>query len=940
LETLSRADSAPSQGRHERRQNEDIAMPFPLSDQVQVERDPAGTVQQLEHLQQPYVAASAAEAFGLTAGALTAEAESPRALAESYLSEVAALYGIDAAMLPGGVLTDEATGIVAAAEAPGGAKLEIAQEKELMGTTTIAYQQFFAGLPVWEAGVNVTVLSSPMRVTASQSSVHQDLAMEDVAAAESLVDVGRDDLVQGLGLATSRGLEVNGTRRLIYRFDPDKRIDPEATKKSAPALEHGPPTLPLPRLPRGIEPGRHYVVTEVLFSLPVEGQGMLNWRAFVEVETKAVLYVRAFVACLNGQVFSRDPTTAGAPAAATPTAPAATLDPLRASVPLSGLTASNPQTLSGQFVQIVDTQSPTAAPPTMPPATDFNFSAPTRGFSAVNAYHHCDWLFRYMQGMGFNLGAYFDGTTFPVPVDACALSDNLNAQAPGNMGGTGSGGFRFGLAGAAPAVSIAADLRVVLHEFGHTILWDSVHSPNFGFAHSAGDSLAAIMLDPDSALRTDPVNRFLTFPWVLPGRNHGRTVSSGWGWGGVSDTNGYNSEQILSTTHFRIYRSLGGDDSRLSRRQLAARQSMYLIYRGVGSLASNPVTPTPNPGIWATALMNADIGTANFEGYRGGTFHKVIRWAFEKQGLYQPVGAPVPVNTAGAPPPVDVYIDDGRAGEYPYQEVHWNCTDIWNRLAPSAGGGGGAHQTPVTGQVNFAYVRVRNRGTSAASGVVVKGYSANPGAGLSWPAHWTPMTTASITVPGSIPSGGSVVVGPFHWTPQFVGHECMFMEVSATGDASNINPSTFFPCAAGPTPEWRLIPFDNNLGQRNVAPVAGGGGLSGLLTSFVRRQFRVRNPMERETQMTVTAKLPPVLAKRSWRVKVGGKPDKVSFNLKRDQAVDVSIEIVAGRDFTPADLGGAKADRDILILVHAGDTLIGGMTYRLDPALRKAPKER
>jgi zinc metalloprotease ZmpB len=142
-------------------------------------------------------------------------------------------------------------------------------------------------------------------------------------------------------------------------------------------------------------------------------------------------------------------------------------------------------------------------------------------------------------------------------------------------------------------------------------------------------------------------------------------------------------------------------------------------------------------------------------------------------------------------------------------------------LAP--GVGGGVHQTPVVGQTNFAYVRVRNRGSQQANNVVVRGYSANPSAVLSWPDDWTPMDTRQLNVAGGIPPGGNVVVGPFSWTPRNVGKETILMEVSADGDFSNIDPRTFFPCATGPTPEWQLVPFDNNLGQRNVAPVAGTG---------------------------------------------------------------------------------------------------------------------
>ena len=161
---------------------------------------------------------------------------------------------------------------------------------------------------------------------------------------------------------------------------------------------------------------------------------------------------------------------------------------------------------------MVNTNPPNINPPT----GNFSYSVPTDDFAAVNAYHHCDAAFRMVQEMGFDIRNYFDGTNFPVPVDhrsdfgdgSCPLGNCVNARADGNWSFTGSGGFQFALAAENCKVGIAADRRVVLHEFGHALLWDSVHSPNFGFAHSAGDSLAAILLDPESR----SPDRFQTFP--------------------------------------------------------------------------------------------------------------------------------------------------------------------------------------------------------------------------------------------------------------------------------------------------------------------------------------------------------------------------------------------------------------------------------------------
>ena len=831
-------------------------MPFELDDNVNVELDNQGQIHHLEHLQKPFVA-SGTEAFTADEAETGGFANTAQDLANQYLRAVAPVYGLSDEMLPdvGGadsLVADETT-----STGPAGSKLEPTKPKEIMGTTTVGYQQTYQGLPVWEAGVSVTIQPNPMRVTASQSSIHHDVAVPQDALDESVgpnyQTISPELLRQLLGNPDGE-LVINSQSQLIYRYDPAQRTDPAATHSSNEALQGAPPTLPLPLVPETITPGQHYVVTEVLFTLPVTGFGSVNWRAFIEVNTGTVLYLRAFIACATGMIFRVDPVTATGNTDLRPTSSQAILNPLRNSIWLEGLNAPNgsaPQDLTGKFVQLVSISPPAILPPTRPQPGDFVFNTSSDDFAAVNAYHHCDGLFRLMQGMGFNLASYFDGTTFPVRVDHratignnCAGGNCINASAPGNTTGRGSDGFRFALAGMPTAggttVGIAADVRVVLHEFGHTILWDSVHSPNFGFAHSAGDSLAAILLDPESALRNDSVRRFHTFPWVIPNRNHGRDVADGWGWDGAEyapfdpfiDGAGYKAEQILSATLFRAYRSAGGDSESLNRRKLASRLLAYFIFRAVGSLASNPVTRTQRPEIFATALMNADIGTRDFEGYKGGAFNKVIRWSFEKQGLYQPPGSPRPVTTAGAPPSVDVFIDDGRHGEYQFQPVYWETTDIWNRLAP--GVGGGVHQTPVVGQTNFAYVRVRNRGSQQANNVVVRGYSANPSAVLSWPDDWTPMDTRQLNVAGGIPPGGNVVVGPFNWTPRNVGKETILMEVSADGDFSNIDPRTFFPCATGPTQEWQLVPFDNNLGQRNVAPVAGTGlqgeqsGASGL----------------------------------------------------------------------------------------------------------------
>ena len=110
----------------------------------------------------------------------------------------------------------------------------------------------------------------------------------------------------------------------------------------------------------------------------------------------------------------------------------------------------------------------------------------------------------------------------------------------------------------------------------------------------------------------------------------------------------------------------------------------------------------------------------------GGALHKVVRWAFEQQGLFQPAARPGQgntVNQVGNPPPVDVFIDDGRNGGYQYQANHWSCQDMWVRRAPD---GGLTHEEPVVGTTNYMYVRVQNRGTDTAQNVRVDAYHTQP----------------------------------------------------------------------------------------------------------------------------------------------------------------------------------------------------------------------
>jgi hypothetical protein len=230
------------------------------------------------------------------------------------------------------------------------------------------------------------------------------------------------------------------------------------------------------------------------------------------------------------------------------------------------------------------------------------------------------------------------------------------------------------------------------------------------------------------------------------------------------------------------------------------------------------------------------------------------------------------------------------------------------------------------------YVKVRNRGSATATGVSVSGYSCQPGTGLVWPDDWTAMSPSSLSG-ANIPSGGVVTVGPFEWTPMSVGHECILAIASATGDPGNDVTVT------GSIPHNRFVPFDNNIGQRNVAPVAGGGGSAALMASFADRRFLFRNPHNRTIEAELELHLPSFLATRGWGLMLRN-PGGDRFTLGPRAAREIVLSLERGEDFLPGDVPNQPADRSIEIVSLADGIPVGGMTYGVDPGLKQPPRER
>ncbi len=913
---------------------------YQAASKAMITRDTQGTVRDVQPTESPFVS----------------HAGSAMLAARDYLLQQGAVLGITADQLSRFSQAAETT-----LQPQLGVEYRYAQQKTQFDMTTVVFEQTLYGLPVWQSGVAVHVqrmgqgqARGPYAVVGTQSARHERVLAR--LPDDKLIQRARRALAaDGKSLAKPLGIDADTPdthcepasfkllreRGMVYRYEPARRYAPDDHAPADPARTgvqgegqwpgHLHAVLPLPPVPESILPGEYRVVIELTFSLTWRGIPDLPWVALIDVETMAVLYLRAFIDGVNGLVFDADPVTAnGGPL---PGATAAELDALRSSVQLVDIDPPVAGTVSlrGTQVALLDAELPPIAAPTQPAGSSFDFGARSDHFAAVNAYYHCNRFFDLVQDLGFDLAAYFTGTPFPSTVDhrgttGPANGITINAHCVGN-GLFGIGRTTFMLADLGDTVNpmgLACDWRVVLHELGgHGILYNHVNSPNFGFAHSAGDSFAAVLNDPE----TRAADRFQTFPWVYSviNRRHDRDVTAGWAWGGTMDVGGYSSEQVLCTTHFRLYRAVGGDSGEVAQRTYASRYTAYLMLRTIGSL-TQPTNPA-NATAYAATMIAAERGNWLSEDMVGGVYGKVVRWAFEKQGLYQPAGTPLPIKTEGAPPAVDLYIDDGRHGEYAYLDAWWETDDIWNRHAPD---GETMHQPARRCRKNHAYVRVKNRGTDVAKGGRVHAYRARPGAGLVWPDDFEPLSTVSLAVPDLAP-GASVVVGPFAWSPVHDGDEHLLMSVTAPADRANNDAVTGLPAAVGPTPAWRLVPADNNIALRSMTTLPGAGGRCALEAAFCNRRFWAHNPFAKTARMALRVVLPPLLADRGWAVRFDN-PGGGDFTLGPRDAREVRPVLVSGREFGADEL--ADAGLSVLRLrVLADGIVVGGLSFRIDPSV-------
>jgi hypothetical protein len=417
--------------------------------------------------------------------------------------------------------------------------------------------------------------------------------------------------------------------------------------------------------------------------------------------------------------------------------------------------------------------------------------ARTKDFAAISAYYHGRSLFERLNDYGIHANRYFRCAELPVGIEYRAdfqrgsggnfRNADVRWAAPPDYDRRGRILMRFGIAddNLDSPLSLACDVRWFWHELGHVLLMAAVGEREFRFCHSPGDAFAAVLCDPRSRLSRHEHWGGVTIPWaqLRPDRRHDRSAREGWAWGGSLDRNeeGYWQEQILSSSMFRLYKALGGDRQTEEERVAAAEYTAYLLVRAIGLLGPAAIVPAETVDHLVSALMDADIGTSEFtfaasKPRVGGTAYKVVRSAFEQQGM--------------AGEPVDVSISEFRLSA-----------------------------ATVVHKTSKVHLKVTNRGSTTAKNVQITIWAVPATAGvLRRPAEDHVVYERKKV---QLPAGKSIT-SQFGWKPVLPGKRLLFAEVTCGDDRSIIDPETRLPCALGGAPLDQLLNGDNNLGAVEV----------------------------------------------------------------------------------------------------------------------------
>jgi hypothetical protein len=392
----------------------------------------------------------------------------------------------------------------------------------------------------------------------------------------------------------------------------------------------------------------------------------------------------------------------------------------------------------------------------------------------------------------------------------------------------------------------------------------------------------------------------------------------------------------------------GGDPPPALRRRLASDYVVFLIVQAIGIAK---IATIAGPHEFRDLLIAADAGLDRgaFQDIPRGALEKVIRWAFEEQGL------DAWRDDAGrwqrSRPEVDVFIDpaspsrDDEAGwsGYPGSEYFWESQAIWNRWQPDAEV---EHQAPRPGCDNFLCVRIRHRGRHAVRTASVRMYYQRAVMAPIWPAdgadrdrrsRWLAATPLQHGVSLGA-DGADSADAVFVWRPDVPGPWTFLAAVSAgegdTADRAALDPAVASARALSAEDRalWALTPYDNNLAVRSIGSVPAGPATAVL--SGVDPRVILTNPYQhRACTLRVVAELPSFLQERGWGAAI--EPNARAVTLAPGETRQVTLRLRPGRDFAASEVPAALEARRLRIFsvdvsrapIHADGIITGGLTY-------------
>ncbi len=790
------------------------------------------------------------------------------------------------------------------------------------GAYSVRLTQTFKGIPV-DASEVVVNMYADGRVTSIYNQYHYDIPKAlDPKKAKIKADEATRLARALLGRAVEQST-IESSVLIVYQYHRVANHPPKG--QSRPGVYER--FLELALAPSGAEvpataagDGQYFLAWDVIAETKNPAG---RWRILVDAMTGGVIQVidLAQYASGTGQVFDPNPIVTSGDTTLRHTSAAATINAQRAAVAMPRLVpavAGNLH-LDGSYVHMDEVESPTVAEP-VSPTGDFNFSFDDTRFLDAMTYFHLD---RFQDFVQTQLGMS-NVLNLSIPVDPQGLSnaDNSHYLPPWSNPRIAFGG---GAAiTASNPVPDAADAMVVLHEYGHAIQDNVNHgfdNPLDGTGEGFGDFLAAVFYDDKHANPSQTRGFMMSWDSEMgTGSWPGRHYDVPWLFDGAEYTGSFDNHirgQLWCATMFELYRKVGGDSGypgvKGFARDLAIRLHLMANFGVPASMSTAP-------------QMGQQVETAdsNLGGWRyaNGLHKKVIYDTFRRRHL------------AGYPDKaVDVYINDGREGGYGslsgndlfgeqlWLDNFWETQDIWVKTSPypdattQAAGGPGDHVEPPVGSTAYLYVRVKNRGTNGGgSGLVtVKAFHCSPGLGLVWPDAWSPMDTPSINVANILPgSGNGVIVGPFPWTPTEVGHECVLV----IAECANDHAVTQDLAASDHVPHSDLVPFDNNIAQRNLVPTMSKGKML--------RVFDVTNPFPdaRMVQLHFRSTLP-----RGWAWHTNLPADRqLRLGPLERRRVELVIDQASGSEVT---------DFSQLFQLAVTGTIdgrvLGGMTFYIAP---------